>query len=85
MDDEETRERLSQDDFEAVGGLVLTEEEQGLVRDAAGDYPEVAGFSFETFQLGVGRESVADKHKDWIEILSPNNGYRLASNYAKGI
>lgn len=49
MDDDEVRERLSQGDFEAAGDLNLTDQERTLVRDAAGDYPDVAGFLFEVF------------------------------------
>ena len=56
MDDDKIRERLSQGDFESAGDLNLTDEERTLVRDAAGDYPDLAGFSFEVFQ----GEAVAD-------------------------
>jgi hypothetical protein len=49
MDDDETRERLGRGDYDAVSALDLTHEERTLIRDAASDYPEVAGFSFETF------------------------------------
>ena len=49
MNDDEIRQRLSEGDYEAVRGLDLTGEERTLVRDAAIDYPEVAGFAFETY------------------------------------
>ncbi len=50
MDDDDVRQRLSRGEYQAVSGLDLTDEERTLVRDAAGDYPEVAGFSFANFQ-----------------------------------
>ncbi len=49
MDDEGVRQRLAAGDFSAVPGLALDEHEKDLVRGAAAEYPEVAGFSFDTF------------------------------------
>jgi hypothetical protein len=86
MDDEETRERLSQGDFEAASGLELTDEERTLVREAAGDYPDVAGFSFDVFQ----QESIAMRKagKGQQEFLSEHLmvgvHFKQAALYARG-
>jgi Type VI secretion system effector, Hcp len=70
--DESVRERLAAGDFSAVEGLDLSAEEQTLVQDAANDMPEVAGFGADIFaKLGdIKGESLDDKHKDEIEVLS---------------
>jgi Type VI secretion system effector, Hcp len=74
--DESVRERLAAGDFGAVEGLDLSAEEQTLVQDAANDMPEVAGFASDIFaKLGdIKGESLDDKHKDEIEIMSFNFG-----------
>jgi hypothetical protein len=64
MHDEEVRERLTQGDFDALSGLRLTDEERALARDAAGDYPEVGGFSFEIFQQQAAASDIFAKLGD---------------------
>ncbi len=49
LDDESVREKVAAGDLAAAGSLDLTEEEEGLLRGAADDYPEVAGFAFDSF------------------------------------
>ena len=73
MDEDDTvRERLAAGDFNAVDGLELSAEEQMLVQDAANDMPDVSGFAADIFaKLGdIKGESLDDKHKDEIEVLS---------------
>jgi hypothetical protein len=53
MDDDETRQRLRAGDYEAVSELNLTDDERYLVREAAGDYPDVAGFAFMHMAAGT--------------------------------
>jgi hypothetical protein len=44
MGDDNVRGRLAAGDFSCLQGVELTEDEQTLVRDAAGDMPDVEGF-----------------------------------------
>lgn len=44
-EDEAVRVRLAEGVFEAVPGIELSADEQTLVRDAANDMPDVAGFA----------------------------------------
>jgi len=69
--DDSVRQRLAEGNFAAVEGLDLSPEEQLLVRDAASDMPEVAGYAFDLFaKLGdIKGESQDDKHKDEIGLL----------------
>ena len=69
--DDSVRQRLAEGDFAAVDGLDLSPDEQTLVKDAASDMPEVAGFAFDVFaKLGdIKGESMDDKHKDEIELF----------------
>lgn len=53
IDDPEIREKVAAGDLSAAGNLDLTDEESSLLRGAADDYPDVAGFSFEVFQPSV--------------------------------
>jgi len=70
--DDSVCQRLAAGDFAAVEGLDLSPEEQSLVRDAASDMPEVAGYALGLLlELdGIKGESKDDKHKDWIDALS---------------
>ncbi len=70
--DDSVRQRLAAGDFAAVEGIDLSAEEQTLVKDAASDMPEVAGYASDIFaKLGdIKGESMDDKHKDEIELLS---------------
>ena len=43
------RQKVAAGDLAAAGELDLTDEEAGLLRGAADDYPEVAGFAFDAF------------------------------------
>ena len=49
IDEEDVRQRVAAGDVGAAGDLALTDEEAGLLRGAAEDYPEVAGFMFDAF------------------------------------
>ncbi len=49
IDDEDVRQKVAAGDLSAAGDLDLTDEEAGLLRGAADDYPEVAGFMFDAF------------------------------------
>lgn len=49
LDDDEVRQKVAAGELPAAGALDLTEEEQGLLRGAAEDYPEVAGFAFDAY------------------------------------
>ena len=49
MGNDAVRANMAKGDFSDVPELELTAEEQQLVRDAAGDYPDVAGFAFDAF------------------------------------
>ena len=53
IDEPEARERVAAGDLSDLQGFDLTDEERELIEEAAGDYPEVAGFSFDAF-LGAG-------------------------------
>jgi hypothetical protein len=61
IDDAEVRGRVAGGDLSDLGDLSLDEAETALVRGAAGDYPEVAGFQFAT----LGMQPVA------IDAASP--------------
>ena len=84
--DDSVRERLAAGDFAAVEGIDLSAEEQTLVKDAASDMPEVAGYAFDTFLKldGIKGESQDDKHKDWIEIFSSKIGDVVAQVADRG-
>jgi hypothetical protein len=49
IDDDDVRKRVAAGDIAAAGTLDLTDEETGLLRGAAEDYPEVAGFAFDAY------------------------------------
>jgi len=49
IDEEDVRRKVAAGDLSAAGDLELTDEEAGLLRGAADDYPEVAGFFFDVF------------------------------------
>jgi hypothetical protein len=70
--DDAVRERLAAGDFGAVEGLDLTTDEQTLVRDAASDLPEVAGFAADIFaKIGdIKGESLDDKHRGEIGAVN---------------
>jgi hypothetical protein len=85
MDDDQIRQRLSQGEYEAVTGLDLTDEERTLVKDAAGDYPEVAGFAYDAFQRWTVAESTDAKHKGEIyDALANKKYFLLAYKYTLG-
>jgi hypothetical protein len=83
MDDEHVRRRLSEGDFAVLGNLDLTDEERALVKDAAGDYPEVAGFSFQAFQASVVGESKDHKYKIDFLAYQKWNKFALAYKYVQ--
>jgi hypothetical protein len=49
IDEEDVRRSVAAGDLAAAGALNLTDEEARLLRGAADDYPEVAGFAFDAF------------------------------------
>ena len=61
MGDDAARANLARGDFSDVAELDLSAEEQQLVRDAAGDYPDVAGFAFDAFMGAHGSGGGAGK------------------------
>ena len=65
LEDDVVAEKFQAGDFTAVDGLDLNDEEQTLVRDAAGDLPEVAGFASDyLLELdGIKGESSSKFHK----------------------
>ena len=76
MDDEDVRSRLAAGDFSDVGELELADHERMLVQDAAGEYPDVAGFAFDAFDkfnLGGSFEKGLTLDK-----------YNAAAQYAQG-
>jgi hypothetical protein len=85
MDDEGVRNQLAGGDFAAVPGLDLTAEEQAMVKDAAGDYPDVAGFAFNAFvKLSPIAQGEALKYEDkWVKIDTALK-FKIATEYALG-
>ena len=49
MEDEDVRSGIAGGDFSGVSELSLTDEEKELLTGAAEDYPEVAGFAFNSY------------------------------------
>ena len=78
MGDEAVRANMAKGDFSDVPGLDLNAEEQQLVRDAAGDYPEVAGFAFDAFTQAHGSGGGAGKPN--FDVVSEKFG--VAVKYA---
>jgi hypothetical protein len=75
IDDEDVRQKVAAGDLSAAGDLDLTDEEAGLLRGAADDYPEVAGFFFDVFaKFDVGEKP--------LESVSP--AYGQALQYVQG-
>jgi hypothetical protein len=84
LDQEDLRDQVAAGNFAAVEDLDLTEEERGLLQQAAKDYPEVSGFSFGGFiSFGdIKGESTDDKgHKDWVAVLNTKSGTAAAVDY----
>jgi len=77
IDDEDVRHKVAAGDLSAAGDLDLTDEEAGLLRGAADDYPEVAGFFFDVF----AKFDVAAGEKP-LESMSP--AYGNALQYVQG-
>jgi hypothetical protein len=86
--DDSVRQRLAAGDFAAVEGIDLTADEQLLVKDAASDMPEVAGYALDVFaKLGdIKGETIDDKHKSETEIFeklgTASFGWQTAVKYA---
>jgi hypothetical protein len=77
IDEEDVRQKVAAGDLSAAGDLELTDEEAGLLKGAADDYPEVAGFFFDVFV----KFDVAGGEKP-LESLSP--AYGQALQYVQG-
>jgi hypothetical protein len=82
IDEEDVRQKVAAGDLSAAGGLDLTDEEAGLLRGAADDYPEVAGFAFDAFIKidGFGDGSFGGAGgKELVKLDSPS--YNQALQY----
>ncbi len=82
IDEEDVRQKVAAGDLSAAGDLDLTNEEAGLLRGAADDYPEVAGFAFDAFIKidGFGDGSFGGAGgKELVKLDSPN--YNQALQY----
>ncbi len=80
IDDEDVRQKVAAGDLSAAGDLDLTDEEAGLLRGAADDYPEVAGFMFDAF-VKIENPGVAGGEKPF-PAFSP--AYNNAALYVQG-
>jgi len=72
IDQEDVRHKVAAGDLAAAGDLDLTEEEAGLLRGAADDYPEVAGFAFEAYlKLDdmAGMPKITPTYNDALQYL----------------
>lgn len=82
IDEEDVRQKVAAGDLAAAGELDLTDEEAGLLRGAADDYPEVAGFAFDAFIKidGFGDGSFGGAGgKELVKLDSPS--YNQALQY----
>jgi len=88
-EDEDVRARLAGGDFGAVEGLELSDDEQTLVRDAANDMPEVAGFASDyLLELdGIKGESAMHVKLDALSVKLGGmaSKWNLAWKYGKKI
>jgi len=88
-EDESVRARLAEGDFGAVSDLDLTDDEQTLVRDAANDMPDVAGFASDyLLELdGIKGESAMAVKLDALSVKlgAVSNKWNLAWKYGKKI
>jgi hypothetical protein len=89
MDDETTRRRLAEGDFSVLEPIELTNEERGLIKNAASDYPEVAGFSFDNWMNSgmqaskAAPKKVALESADYQIKVAPTK-YDIAARWASG-
>jgi len=81
IDEEAVRQKVAAGDLSAAGDLELNDEEAGLLRGAADDYPEVAGFFFDVFYKPHGFEAASVGEKP-LEGVSP--AYGQALQYVQG-
>lgn len=89
IDDEVTRRSVAEGDFSPIKDLELTDQEKDLVSEAAGDYPEVAGFSFDNW---MNSGMLASKAAPGKVALEPANyhvkvaptKYDIAARWAAG-
>lgn len=70
MDDDEVRERIEAGDLSDLDDLSLDDAERTMVQDAAAAYPEVVGFAFSSFGLGLS----SDK---WYKLDTSTLGSKL--------
>ena len=70
IDEEDVRQKVAAGDLSAAGDLELNDEEAGLLKGAADDYPEVAGFFFDVFYKPHGFEATSVGEKP-LEGVSP--------------
>ena len=78
------RQKVAAGDLAAAGDLDLTDEEAGLLRGAADDYPEVAGFFFDVFIQARGFRRRFLRRRGWQgarEVGQP--GYSQALQYLR--
>ena len=80
MGDDAVRAKMANGDFSDVPELDLSAEEREILRDAAGDYPDVAGFAVDTFMGATGGGGGAGKVSfDTVNAQFPKFG--LAVNW----
>ena len=83
IDDDSVRARVAEGDFDDLGDVDLTEDEAAMMRAAAAGYPDVAGYSFGTFQVGVFEDPVrsAAKKKKTKKKATKQGAYDAAVEY----
>lgn len=84
IDEDDVRQKVAAGDLSAAGDLDLTDEEASLLRGAADDYPEVAGFAFDVFikmdGFGDGSLGGGKVYEKW----NPSPAYGNALEYLQG-
>ena len=83
IDDEDVRQKVAAGDLSAAGDLELTDEEAGLLRGAADDYPEVAGFMFDAF-MQDGESRRRRRERSHSRSFSPAYGNAAAVRPGRG-
>ena len=81
IEDETVRNKVAEGDLVAAGELDLTEEEAALLKSAAEDpeYPEVAGFAFDSYMKIDGIEETINRKVDG----APRPSMRLGLNFTQ--
>jgi hypothetical protein len=86
-EDESLRSRLAEGDFSGLSGADLTDDEKTLVRDAANDMPDVAGFASDYLLMidGIKGESAMHVKLDALSVKlgSMSEKWNVAWKYGK--